>query len=183
MNRFFQAIRFAIKAHGTDTRKGKEEQYITHPLSVGLLLSSVGAEEDVVIAGILHDTIEDTHVTYADIEKIFGKSIADMVNDVTEQDKGLPWGERKQLALAHIAHMSHGSLLVKTADVLHNMRDQIEDYKIEGDAMFRRFNAPKEAQRERYQKLVKELKKHSKNNPLLPTLERSLKELELLWAN
>ena len=149
MNKIIEAINFARIAHEGQKRKGKNLSYITHPLSVGLLLSSSGANEDVVIAGILHDTIEDTDVNYEDIEKEFGKNIADIVNDVTEKDKSLSWVERKRLALEEVKDMRNDSILVKTADVFQNMSEQLEDYKSEGNKMFKRFNAGKDVQLEK----------------------------------
>lgn len=180
MSKILHAIQFATSAHEYQKRKGKEVSYIMHPLSVGLLLASSGAKEEVVIAGILHDTIEDTEVSYEDIEKEFGKKIADIVNDVTEQDKSLPWAERKRQALDHVTTMLPESVLVKTADVLHNMSDQLEDYKKEGDAMFERFNAGKDQQLERYEKLITALKERKIKNPLLSSLESTFSELKKL---
>lgn len=180
MSKIIAAIRYATQAHAGQKRKGKEDPYIMHPLSVGILLAHAGADEKVVIAGILHDTIEDTAVTREDLEKEFGEDIAAMVDDVTEQDKSLPWAERKKAALDHIPHMTTGSLMVKAADVMHNMTELIEDYKIHGDDMFRHFNASKEEQIERYQKLVKALRKKWSDNPLLLPLEQKLKELKKL---
>ncbi len=181
MNSILKAISFAVGAHAGQKRKGKEVSYIMHPLSVGLLLASSGAEQDVVIAGILHDTIEDTEVTYGEITDKFGTRVADMVNDVTEQDKSLPWKDRKKLALKHIKDMREDSVLVKTADVLHNMSDQLEDYKKEGDKMFDRFNAKKKQQLTRYIKLLDALKSQKIKNPLLPQLEKTTQELKELW--
>lgn len=176
------AIDLAIKAHKGQTRKGKPDvPYVTHPLFVGLILAKIVAEENVIIAGILHDTIEDTKTTKEDIEKEFGKEVAEMVNDVTEQDKSLPWAMRKQQALEHIPKMSHGSLMVKSADQLHNMRDLIEDYKKEGDKMFERFNAPKQKQLERYKILIPTIEKAWPENPLLPDLKEALREVEKLF--
>lgn len=182
MDRILQAINFANKAHSGQKRKGKDISYITHPLSVALLLANSHAEEDIVISGLLHDTIEDTKTTYEDIVNLFGKRIADIVNDVSEQDKSLPWLERKQLALEHVKDMNPESVLVKTADVLQNMSEQIEDYKIEGDKMFERFNAKKEQQLNRYIKLVDAIKKRELNNPLLSELEKTVLELQKLLA-
>jgi (p)ppGpp synthase/HD superfamily hydrolase len=176
MNNIIKASQFATAAHSGQTRKGKDIPYITHPLTVGLLLASKNLSEDVVIAGILHDTIEDTDVTYADIEKEFGKKIAEIVNHVTEQDKNLPWAERKQIALEHIQDMSEDAVLVKSADVLHNMTDQVEDYKIEGERMYERFNAPKEAQLQRYEKLIAAFEKKLPENPFLPELKNVFTE-------
>ena len=181
-NKLIKAINFATIAHSGQTRKGKPDvPYITHPLAVGILLAKVGSDEDVIIAGILHDTIEDTDVTKAEIVNEFGIDVAQMVNDVTEQDTYLPWADRKRLALEHVPLMSHGSLLVKSADVLHNMTDQLIDYKIEGDSMFKKFHAPKEKQKERYIKLVTALDKAWPANPLLPGLKQTLSQIQKLW--
>lgn len=184
-----QAINFAIKVHAIDqnqTRKGKKVPYITHPLAVALILAQAGASEKVIIAGILHDTLEDCKphgsVTKELLAAEFGDQVAEMVDDVSEQDPTLPWDERKQLALDHVKHMSQGSLYVKSADLLHNLTDQLFDYKIEGDEMFKRFNAPKEKQLTRYTNLIGELKKAWPTNPLILELQIQLKELTTLWS-
>lgn len=176
-----KAISTAITAHQGQKRKGKEIPYIIHPLSVGLILAKTGASEDIIVAGILHDTIEDTELTKEDLETEFGIDVSNIVNDVTEQDKSLPWEERKRLALEHIKHMQKDSILVKSADVLHNMIDQISDYEKEGDKMFLRFNAPKEKQLLRYTKLIHEIKEAWSENPLLVDLETSMKTLINNW--
>ncbi len=146
-----QAIHFAIAVHEEPVkqkRKGKDIPYITHPLTVGLILSQAGASEDVVVAGILHDTIEDCEpygsVTRKMIAEKFGEHVAELVDSVTEKDKSLSWHERKEKALEEIRQFSHESLLVKSGDVLSNATELIADYKIDGDATFARFNAPKE---------------------------------------
>jgi (p)ppGpp synthase/HD superfamily hydrolase len=175
------AINFATKAHSGQKRKGKDVSYITHPLSVGLLLASSGVKQDVVVAGILHDTIEDTNTSYNAIQKQFGKEVADIVNDVTEQDRNLSWIERKKQALEHVKDMQNESVLVKTADVLQNISEQIEDFKVEGNKMFERFNAKKEQQLNRYIKLTEAIKNREIDNPLLPQLEKKVLELQVLW--
>jgi (p)ppGpp synthase/HD superfamily hydrolase len=89
-----KAIKFSAKTHNhyqQQTRKGKVIPYITHPLTVGIILLLAKAREDVVCAGILHDTIEDStkekKVTYEMIEGRFGKEVADGVLSVTEEEK------------------------------------------------------------------------------------------------
>lgn len=180
-----KAIKFAIKVHSGQTRKGKDEPYIIHPLSVGLIISRVTDDEDIIIAGILHDTIEDCRpygsITKHLLAQEFGENVARMVNDVTEQDKSLSWEERKKLALKHIPRMSKGSLLVKSVDVLHNMTDQIADYKAEGEKMFKRFNAGKDKQLKRYERLIKEIGRAYLNNPLREDLKVNFKKLQTLW--
>lgn len=176
------AIRFASDAHLGQTRKGKNQPYITHPLVVAEILSGIDANENVIAAGLLHDTIEDTNITYGDIEAHFGQEIANIVNDMTEQDKSLPWGVRKQKALEHVSQMDHNSFLVKTADILHNMSEQREDYQKEGDALFDRFKAGKSFQLERYRKLVNALEENWPENPLLPPLKATFDEIDSLWS-
>ncbi|MCR4284162.1 MAG: HD domain-containing protein [Parcubacteria group bacterium] len=145
------AIKFATKTHEVyqkQKRKGKDIPYITHPLTVGLILARAEADENTIIAGILHDTMEDSipekKVTREMLAERFGDEVATLVDSVTEKDKGLLWEQRKSEALEHIKHFSHGSLLVKSADIISNVAEILEDYKKDGDQTFTRFNAPKD---------------------------------------
>ena len=125
-----EAIRFSIQTHELDEkqkRKGKDIPYITHPLTVGLILSLAGASEDVVIAGILHDTIEDSVVTKEMIALQFGENVMQLVLSVTEQDKSKSWEVRKAEALEHIKTFSHDSLLLKSGDIISNTREILAD--------------------------------------------------------
>ena len=146
-----KALRFSIKTHEVyqkQKRKGKDIAYITHPLTVGLILSKAGAPDHIIAAGILHDTIEDSipekKVTYEMISERFGPAVADIVLDMTEKNKELPWKERKAEALKHIKTMASPSLWVKTADVISNVSELIDDYNRDKDEVFKRFNASKE---------------------------------------
>ncbi|MEI7749990.1 MAG: HD domain-containing protein [Candidatus Moraniibacteriota bacterium] len=146
-----KAIKFAAKTHNhyqQQLRKGKEIPYITHPLTVGIILSLAGASEDTVVAGILHDTIEDSvpekKVTADMIVERFGDAVAMLVLSVTEADKSLSWEERKAEAFGHIEHFSYDSLLVKSADVLSNVTELIDDHARYGDEVFSRFHVSKE---------------------------------------
>lgn len=181
-----KAIDFAIEVHKDQFRKGKDVSYITHPMGVALIISLVSKDENLICAGLLHDTIEDADpygsITREQIEKEFGKEVAEIVNDLTEQDKAINWAERKRQALLHIDAMSNDSLLVKSADVLHNITDQIADYKIEGDGMFERFNAGKTVQLERYNKLILAIDNKWKENPLIEELKERLNEVNKLWS-
>ena len=174
-----KAIRFATKVHQGQRRKGKDVPYVTHPLTVGLILARVTEDENIIAAGILHDTIEDCKpygsVTEELLEKMFNSDVARMVSDVTEQDKTNPWMERKMAALLHIKSMEHDSLLVKTADVLHNLKELNDDIAEKGDSAFDSFNASKPETITRYQKLLFELEKAWSDNPLLNDLKEALK--------
>ncbi|MEI7451859.1 MAG: HD domain-containing protein [Candidatus Falkowbacteria bacterium] len=168
-----RAIKFAAKTHNhyqQQTRKGKLIPYIAHPLTVGIILALSGASEDVVVAGILHDTIEDSvsakKVSFEMLAERFGDNVAQLVLSVTEQDKDLNWEERKKLALDHISHFSNEALLVKSADVVSNMSELVDDYARYGDEIFARFNAPKEKIIENQLKVISAIINVWSDNPL-----------------
>ncbi len=173
-----KAIRFAIKTHDIyqkQKRKGKDIAYITHPLTVGLILSLAGASEDVIVAGILHDTIEDSidekKVTVEMLEERFGKVVAENVLSVTETDKSLSWVERKKQAIEHISTFSHDSLLIKSADILANGKELMDDHIEHGDMIFSRFNSPKEALLRNQLRLITAIIKKWEDNPFAEDLK------------
>lgn len=174
----------AVETHETDgkqKRKGKDIPYIIHPLTVGLILAKAGASEEVIIAGILHDTIEDSiaekKVSKEMIEEIFGNKVMNLVLSVTEPDRSLPWEERKQEALEHIQSFSEDSLLLKSADVIANNAELVMDYQKEGGVIFERFSAPKEKLLPRYVELLETILKKWPENPLAEDLKVVLNDL------
>lgn len=179
-----KAAAFAIKVHELDTkkkRKGKDIPYITHPLTVGLIVARVTENDNIVAAGILHDTIEDCEpygsVTQELLTTEFNVDVARIVNDVSEPDRASTWAERKQQALEHLQHLQHDSQLVKSADVLHNLLELNDDLEKEGPLVFERFNASKEEIVQRYQKLIPEIKRLWPENPLIEDLTIALEKL------
>ena len=128
VKRLLEAAGFAARKHTGQKRKGKDEEpYINHPLEVANLLVSVGGVDDIEVlaAGLLHDTIEDTGTTKEEIESKFGARTADMVVELTD-DKSLPKAERKRLQIEHAPHLSNGAKLVKLADKISNITDILE---------------------------------------------------------
>ena len=120
-----QAMHFAADKHRHQRRKDAEASpYINHPIAVAETLCAVGLVHDPVtlIAGILHDTIEDTETTGAELELRFGHEIRTVVEEVTD-DKSLPPPMRKQLQIEHASHASERARLVKLADKICNLRD------------------------------------------------------------
>ncbi len=119
------AASFAAEKHRNQKRKGSDGQpYINHPIEVASLLANFGKidDADVIIAGLLHDTVEDCGVSSEEIESKFGKRVADYVLEVTD-DKSLPKADRKRLQIEHAPHLSHGAKQVKLADKISNIRD------------------------------------------------------------
>lgn len=125
LNKLLEAASFAAQRHTGHNRKGSNsEPYINHPLEVANLLANVGGVDDidVLIAAILHDTVEDVGVTKEDIVKRFGERVAGLVLEVTD-DKSLPKAERKQRQVEHAPHLSTGAKLIKLGDKISNITD------------------------------------------------------------
>lgn len=124
-----KAAHFAANKHKSQKRKGAEASpYINHPLEVADLIWNAGQYHDpeVVCAAILHDTVEDTETTFNEIEELFGKRIASLVKEVTD-DKSLPKAERKTLQIEHAPHLTEGASLIKLADKTSNVKDIVND--------------------------------------------------------
>ena len=116
-----RALTVALDAHSGQTRKGSDVPYVVHPVHVAVLLARLGASDDVIQAGILHDVVEDCDDwTSERIADAFGDRVAGIVAEVTE-DKTGTWTERKEFAIAHVPHLSPEALLVKACDKLHNL--------------------------------------------------------------
>ena len=144
-NKLHDAIIFATKAHKGQVRKGTDIDYICHPLEVLQILTSMHAENDVLIAGVLHDTVEDTPVTLDEIEARFGEKVATLVGHHSE-DKSKTWDERKQTAINELQNADFNTKMLVMADKVSNLRSMWSDYCELGDAFWTRFNAPKEKQ-------------------------------------
>lgn len=147
--RLQHAIALAVKVHDKMIRKGDGQFFITHPIAVFGLLVRFGADEDTCIAGLLHDTIEDSAnedqaALRATIREQFGSKVLETVEGVTEQDKSLPWKERKKHYLEHLETASQESLLVSCADMTHNISCLAAGYEREGEKFWERFNANKQ---------------------------------------
>lgn len=119
-----KAAAFAAEKHRDQRRKDPEASpYINHPIALANLLAAQGVTEaEVLCAALLHDTIEDTETTVAELEAHFGDRIAAIVLEVTD-DKHLPKAERKQQQIDHAPHVSPQAKLVKLADKICNLRD------------------------------------------------------------
>jgi guanosine-3',5'-bis(diphosphate) 3'-pyrophosphohydrolase len=126
MQKIILAANFAATKHRDQRRKDREASpYINHPLALAFVLTNeVGgiADEDVIAAAILHDTIEDTDTSTTEISDLFGLSVLRIVLEVTD-DKSLPKATRKQLQIDHASRLSREAKLVKLADKICNLRD------------------------------------------------------------
>jgi (p)ppGpp synthase/HD superfamily hydrolase len=134
-----QAIEFAAYAHRDQKRKGTDIPYISHPYAVGMILLKAGCSEEVVAAGILHDTLEDTDTTERDVLERFGPVVLEIVKGCSEPDKGASWEERKQHTLDELKQADLPIRLVACEDKLHNIRAIQRDLKAHGEEAWKRF--------------------------------------------
>jgi len=183
LRRFERALVLAARAHCSQARKGTDIPYITHPVHVARILELYGFEEDLVIAGLLHDVAEDTRVSIDTLKREFGRRVRDLVAAVSEDKKDKdgkerPWKVRKREQLSHLKTAPPDVAALKAADALHNVTTILADYEKIGDCVWMRFNAGKDNQLWYYGALVKALRKVT-GSPLLDALDRAVHELEL----
>lgn len=143
MARLLDAARFAADKHRHQRRKDVEATpYINHPLAVAAILAEAGIDDvDVLVAALLHDTVEDTETSPEEIVERFGPVVAGYVAEVTD-DKSLPKAERKRLQVATTAGKSAGARLIKQADKIANLHDIANhppQWDAERMAAYRRF--------------------------------------------
>jgi len=163
MNKISLATMLAIEAHKNQFRKSSNTPYILHPLEVGTTLFKYGCSDELIIAGILHDTLEDTEVTQENLLKMFGKEITNLVLDCSEPDKKLTWEKRKHHTIDNIKNLSMNSKLVMCADKLSNLKSILKDYETMGEELWKRFNRGKKKQIWYYTNIAKQL---DKSHPL-----------------
>jgi len=118
-----RAYHFAARSHVNQRRKGEAaEPYVNHLTEVAdLVAQATGGDAELIMAAVLHDTIEDTEVTLEELRAAFGDRVADWVAEVTD-DKSLPKDVRKATQIEHAAHASMGAKIIKLADKTSNLR-------------------------------------------------------------
>lgn len=140
-----KAIRFATEKHAGQLRKGTMTPYIVHPLETMNILRSMNADTELLIAGLLHDTVEDTDTTAEEIAGLFGDGVAALVGGHSE-DKSRTWAERKTHAIEELAKADRRMKMLVMADKVSNLRSMAADLREVGDELWARFNAPREKQ-------------------------------------
>ena len=140
---FDQAVAFATRAHSGTERRGKAYPYIIHPMEAVAIVATLTNDPELLVAALLHDTVEDTDVTIEQIREQFGDRVARLVQHETAPlDDDAPWRVRKEAQLAQLAHAPLEGKMVAMGDKLSNMRALAADYKVLGDQLWSRFHAP-----------------------------------------
>ncbi|GHI00787.1 HD domain-containing protein [Neobacillus kokaensis] len=171
-----KAIQIAGKAHDRQYRKGTDIPYIVHPVGVGMILLKARYSDQVVAAGILHDTVEDTELTLEDIEREFGHQIAGIVAGCSEPDKSRSWEERKEHSIEFLKTASIDIRVVACADKLDNIRSIINDYEYYAEEVWIRFKRGREQQKWYYTNIIESLRYKGSFN-LVDELEKEVTQL------
>lgn len=140
-----KAKNYGARMHAGQTRKSDGAPMFTHPIRVAETLLASGLEEHVVIAGYLHDTVEDTDATLEEIQELFGKDVAEVVAGNTE-NKEHTWEQRKQHTIDWIAEAPMEVRALIVADKLDNLRSMKKAYEKDGEKLFVQFKRGKEKQ-------------------------------------
>ena len=141
-----EAIAFAVKAHDGMRRKKSDIPYILHPMEAAVIVGTMTDDQNLIAAAALHDVVEDAGITIDEIEERFGTRVRELVASETEDKRSdIPpaetWRIRKEESLAVLKNTDDiGVLMVWLGDKLANMRAIYRDFKVEGEAMWQRFN-------------------------------------------
>jgi (p)ppGpp synthase/HD superfamily hydrolase len=172
------AIEVAARAHEGQYRKGTNTPYISHPFTVGMMLARAGLPEDMIVAGILHDTVEDTDLSLDYIREHFGDDVALIVEGCSEPDKSLSWEERKEHTLHYLQTAPWEVRVVSCADKLHNVITINEGLSANGDDVWQRFKRGKSEQAWYYRGLVQALCSARPDQPEIPFCDALRAEVE-----
>ena len=141
-----EAIAFAVKAHDGMRRKKSESPYILHPMEAAVIVGTMSDDQNLIAAAALHDVVEDAGVSIEEVEEKFGRRVRELVESETENKREeLPadatWRIRKEESLEVLKNTDDiAVLIVWLGDKLSNMRAIYRDFKVEGNAMWQRFN-------------------------------------------
>lgn len=179
--RFIEALGYAAAVHSRQIRKKTGRPYIGHLLSVASIVIEYGGDEEMAIAALLHDAVEDQGglPRLKEIRRKFGERVARIVDGCTDSyvEPKPPWLERKRAYVQRVAGESTNVRWVSAADKLSNVRETLHDLRVHGDSIFKRFQGNKDGTLWYYRALVDEFRKAG-SNPLVEELDRTVTELE-----
>lgn len=155
--KFYDALELAAWAHRNQLRKGTDIPYFTHPAAVAALLLKHGFGEEMAVAALLHDTVEDTDVTLEEIRRHFGDRVAELVKGASEEDSSASWEERKSATLEYLKTAPPDVAALSCADKLHNAISIARDHGRHGEAVWERFHRGREKMAWYYRGLVHSL--------------------------
>jgi GTP pyrophosphokinase len=183
--RFWRAFLFAAEKHSGQTRKASTIPYIAHLMGVASLVLEAGGDEDLAIAALLHDVVEDCGGTpmLKELRRRFGKRVVHVVDGCTDSytDPKPPWRERKETYIRHLKTADADTRLVSAADKLNNVRSILSDYRAIGESVWARFTGGREGTVWYYRTLRDVFLEHPQNR-ITRDFELAVSELNSLAA-
>ena len=180
-SRLQQAFRYSAGKHAGQTRKQTAVPYLSHLMAVASLVLEAGGDEDLAIAALLHDVVEDCGgmPRLREIRRKFGPRVARIVEGCTDSfsDPKPPWLERKQAYLAHLKSEDTETRLVSACDKLHNVRTVLADYRQQGESVWKRFQGKRDGTLWYYRAISHEFRR-SGPNCITRELEIAVEQLE-----
>jgi len=184
--RFHRAFLFAAEKHSGQTRKASTIPYIAHLMGVASLVLEAGGDEDLAIAALLHDVVEDCGGApmLKEVRRRFGSRVAEVVDGCTDayEVPKPPWRERKESYIRRLKKESADTRLVSAADKLNNVRSILSDYRAVGESVWERFNGRREGTLWYYRTLRDEFLRDTPNR-VTRDLELAVNELALLTGS
>lgn len=184
--RFLRAFLFAAEKHKDQTRKASTIPYIAHLMGVASLVLEAGGDEDLAIAALLHDVVEDCGGApmLKDVRRRFGPRVAKVVDGCTDAyvDPKPPWRERKENYIRRLKKEGPDTRLVSAADKLNNVRSILSDYRAIGESIWSRFNGGRDGTLWYYRTLRDVFLQHEPNR-ITRDLALAVNELEFLVGN
>ena len=171
------ALSFAVEQHGqvSQARKGTRFPYLIHPIRVAWILERHGYDDEIVAAGLLHDTLEDTNATKPEIAERYGERVARLVEAVSEADKTLAWSDRRGATIAKVAEADADVLPLLAADKLDNVRSIRDTLAERGEGeTWALFKVGRDDQAWYYRSLAAAFLARDSGNDLFQTLEREV---------
>lgn len=180
---FIAALSYAARLHANQIRKRTERPYIGHLLGVASIVIEYGGDEEMAIAALLHDAVEDQGglPRLHEIRRKFGKCVAEIVDGCTDaySEPKPPWLERKRAYIARVVKESDDVRLVSAADKLSNAREILHDVRVHGVSVYERFTGKKDGTLWYYRALITAFRAAG-TNALLDELDRVVSELEAI---
>lgn len=181
--RFLRAFQFASEKHHGQSRKASTIPYIAHLVGVASLVLEAGGDEDLAIAALLHDVVEDCGGApmLKEVRRRFGKRVAEIVDGCTDayEVPKPPWRERKESYIRRLKKESADTRLVSAADKLNNVRSILSDYCAVGESVWSRFNGRREGTLWYYRTLRDEFLRRNRNR-ITRDFDLAVRELESL---
>ena len=179
--RLQKAFRYAAEKHAGQTRKQTAVPYLSHLMAVTSLVLEGGGNEDIAIAALLHDVVEDCGgmPRLREVHKMFGTRVSKIVEGCTDSfsDPKLPWIVRKKEYLERLKHEDAETRLVSASDKLHNVRTVIAGYRQDGESIWKRFSGGRDGTLWYYRALSDEFQQR-KANRITRELAIAVRELE-----